>query len=203
MEVSETNNAKLHQSAVFENKSIPISPNKKCADRIIVAVASLKDVTMYSISPNSKDEEHSKGSRNNAISFLGDLHYGSITDLAWTPDGMFLLITSTDGFVSIVSFDHEEFGKPFLSKIPGNDTSTMFPEIRKQVSVEVLIDNSSPLIECATVAKNINDSEPVESEKVVINGDGAEVKLPTKTFNPEVINRPPVKKRRVVPTKID
>ncbi|OMJ16172.1 Chromatin assembly factor 1 subunit B [Smittium culicis] len=203
IETSEISSDKLSQIAAFEYKNVPIIPQKKRSDRIIVAIASLKDVAIYSISPYSNSEEQSKGSRNNAISFLGDLHYGSITDLAWTPDGMFLLITSTDGFVSIVSFDHEEFGKPFLCKIQDDDKSTLVPEIRKQVSVEVLIDNTSPLIECGTAAKNINNSGPADSEKDVINGDGAEEELPIKTFNVEVINRPPVKKRRVVPTKID
>lgn len=40
-----------------------------------------------------------------------NLHYASLTDLAWTEDGQALLVTSVDGFATVMTFDGE-FGEP-------------------------------------------------------------------------------------------
>jgi hypothetical protein len=42
------------------------------------------------------------------------LHYGAVTDVAWSPDASFLLMSSLDGFLSLVWFEREtELGKFF------------------------------------------------------------------------------------------
>lgn len=45
------------------------------------------------------------------LAVFGDLHYGSLTDVAWSPDGYSLLLTSTDGFCSLVHLLPEEMGE--------------------------------------------------------------------------------------------
>ncbi|KAI8818420.1 WD40-repeat-containing domain protein [Fimicolochytrium jonesii] len=45
------------------------------------------------------------------IAYLSGLHYATLTDLAWSPDGCTLLITSTDGFCSVISFEKGELGE--------------------------------------------------------------------------------------------
>ncbi|PJF19314.1 hypothetical protein PSACC_00759 [Paramicrosporidium saccamoebae] len=45
------------------------------------------------------------------IATCRDLHYGSLTDASWSADGYTLLVASTDGFCSLVSFSREELGE--------------------------------------------------------------------------------------------
>jgi chromatin assembly factor 1 subunit B len=53
------------------------------------------------------------------IAYLAGLHYAEVTDLAWGVDGKALFVSSTDGCVSIVSFEDEELGSPLPSeKLP-------------------------------------------------------------------------------------
>ncbi|KAL1921637.1 uncharacterized protein VTP21DRAFT_10279 [Calcarisporiella thermophila] len=48
-----------------------------------------------------------------ALAMIGNLHYATITDVAWSRDGRILLLCSTDGFCSVVSFDSGELGEPY------------------------------------------------------------------------------------------
>jgi chromatin assembly factor 1 subunit B len=50
------------------------------------------------------------------IAYLAGLHYAEVTDLAWGPDGKALFVSSTDGCVSIVSFEDDELGVPLASE---------------------------------------------------------------------------------------
>ncbi|OLY85184.1 Chromatin assembly factor 1 subunit B [Smittium mucronatum] len=138
--------------------------------RIIVATASLKDVTIYTLDPENKLSEEAARHRSEAIVFLGDLHYGTITDMAWSSDGMFLLITSSDGFVSIVSFDPSEFGIPFKPVSKKFTESTAFPEMKRQTSVEVLIQNAYP-ISTADEQPQLKDGiQTIENKQIQLKG---------------------------------
>lgn len=47
------------------------------------------------------------------LAFLSQLHYSTFTDLAWSPTGNCLFVTSTDGFGSLAVFEPGELGEPF------------------------------------------------------------------------------------------
>ena len=47
------------------------------------------------------------------IAYVSQLHYSTFTDLAWSSDGTVLVLTSTDGFGSLVVFEDRELGEPF------------------------------------------------------------------------------------------
>lgn len=68
--------------------------------RMIYAVASLEAVTIY-------DTQH-----NFPIGYCANMHYASLTDLAWSSDGKLLVISSTDGYCSFIKFEEGELGKP-------------------------------------------------------------------------------------------
>lgn len=57
------------------------------------------------------------------IATCKDLHYGSLTDASWAPDGYSLIVTSTDGFCSVISFTMEELG-PTISEAEQSDIIT-------------------------------------------------------------------------------
>ncbi|KAJ2495708.1 Chromatin assembly factor 1 subunit [Coemansia sp. RSA 2052] len=62
--------------------------------RMMLAVASQSSVAIYDTSMGG-----------GAIGLMSGLHYAAITDLAWTYDGSHMVLTSIDGFASVVSVD--------------------------------------------------------------------------------------------------
>ncbi|GAA6033923.1 hypothetical protein JCM8097_000409 [Rhodosporidiobolus ruineniae] len=47
------------------------------------------------------------------IAMFGNLHWKPFTDLTWSPDGQTLMISSQDGYCSIVAFSPGELGTPY------------------------------------------------------------------------------------------
>ncbi|EPQ30773.1 uncharacterized protein PFL1_01674 [Pseudozyma flocculosa PF-1] len=47
------------------------------------------------------------------ICCFSNMHYASFTDLSWSPDGQTLMMSSTDGYCSVVVFDYAELGIPY------------------------------------------------------------------------------------------
>ncbi|GAC72490.1 chromatin assembly complex 1 subunit B/CAC2 [Moesziomyces antarcticus T-34] len=47
------------------------------------------------------------------ICCFSNMHYASFTDLSWSPDGQTLMMSSTDGYCSVVVFDYAELGVPY------------------------------------------------------------------------------------------
>ncbi|XP_065649687.1 chromatin assembly factor 1 subunit B isoform X2 [Hydra vulgaris] len=68
--------------------------------RMVFAVASLDSVTFY-------DTQHQY-----PIGFCANMHYASLTDLAWSSDGKLLVVSSTDGYCSFIKFNEGELGIP-------------------------------------------------------------------------------------------
>ncbi|WBW75151.1 histone H3-H4 chaperone, CAF assembly factor (CAF-1) complex subunit B, Pcf2 [Schizosaccharomyces osmophilus] len=54
-----------------------------------------------------------------------NLHYSTLTDLAWSDDGTVLLMTSIDGFCSSIKFTHEELGNLYEQQlaVPAKETT--------------------------------------------------------------------------------
>ncbi len=81
-------------------------PNASCPDpfdqlpyKMVFAIATLDSVVVYdttSVLP---------------VAVLGQLHYDSITELAWSRDGQFLAVSSRDCYCSIVAFSKGELGE--------------------------------------------------------------------------------------------
>ncbi|KAI8453459.1 chromatin assembly complex protein [Phakopsora pachyrhizi] len=68
--------------------------------RMIYAVATHDSVFIYDTQQSSP------------ICMFGNLHFSSFTDLSWTADGESLILSSSDGYCSLVSFDPNELGQP-------------------------------------------------------------------------------------------
>ncbi|XP_025419613.1 chromatin assembly factor 1 subunit B [Sipha flava] len=70
---------------------------------------------IYAIATNSSilllDTQHAA-----PFAYIGDIHYTRLTDLSWSADGLLLIVSSSDGFCSIISFSKEELGKPYMDK---------------------------------------------------------------------------------------
>lgn len=82
-----------------------------------------------------------------------NIHYAGLTDLAWSPDGRILFVSSSDGFCSIITFSEGELGEVLDS----TDIS----------STACQGETSKPVVTSGKVAKNGEQKmvEGVEQEK--------------------------------------
>ena len=68
--------------------------------RMIFAVASTDSVTVYDTQSSTP------------LALITNLHCSSITDLAWSPSGTYLALSSNDCYVSLVKWEEGELGTP-------------------------------------------------------------------------------------------
>lgn len=87
--------------------------------RMVYAVATQDSIIVY-------DTEQKQ-----PLCIVSNLHYSTFTDLTWSPDGNNLLMTSTDGFCSVIIFDKGELGdrytdpiQPMVSQSPRKRTDS-------------------------------------------------------------------------------
>ncbi|KAL6633125.1 WD40 repeat-like protein [Neocallimastix sp. 'constans'] len=74
--------------------------------RLIYAVATQDSVLIYDTQQTTP------------LVLLTNLHYATFTDIAWSYDGCTLMLASTDGYCSIVSFENNELGEPYDKENP-------------------------------------------------------------------------------------
>ncbi|KAJ3258742.1 Chromatin assembly factor 1 subunit B [Boothiomyces macroporosus] len=96
-----------HQKAVIAVKFNPLkyklrSKEKSFAStdyRYIYALATHDSVAIYDTEDMAP------------IAFFGKFHYASLTDISWSYDGQYLMISSIDGFCSMIEFPDNELGE--------------------------------------------------------------------------------------------
>lgn len=91
----ETKENRSEQSATI---GAPVSP-QSLPYRSIFAVLTLDSVLVY-------DTHHLR-----PLCIARGLHYAGLTDCTWSADGRNLIVCSTDGYISILTFDEKEFGE--------------------------------------------------------------------------------------------
>lgn len=111
--------------------------------RLVFAVASSDTVLLY----DSQTLE--------PFSLLSNIHYAAITDITWSRDALRLVISSRDGFCTIIQFDENELGEiysettsvPNLNgvctksdskdgQVPSNDDKQIKRDIQHEISTE-------------------------------------------------------------------
>jgi chromatin assembly factor 1 subunit B len=75
--------------------------------RIVYAVATQESVLLYDTQQKTP------------FCVVSNLHCATFTDLAWSSDGLTLLITSSDGFCSTLSFSPGELGNVYTGELAG------------------------------------------------------------------------------------
>lgn len=69
--------------------------------RMIFAVATKSSVYLYDTQQRTP------------FALISNIHYARLTDLTWSPDGKILIVSSTDGFCSIITFGDDELGSVY------------------------------------------------------------------------------------------
>ncbi|KAL0449806.1 UNVERIFIED_CONTAM: Chromatin assembly factor 1 subunit FAS2 [Sesamum latifolium] len=84
----------------FSLRGSNTSPFFKLPYRLIFAVATLNSLYIYdteSIQP---------------IVIVAGVHYAAVTDIAWSPTGNYLALSSQDGYCTLLEFENQELGSP-------------------------------------------------------------------------------------------
>ncbi|KAK6095361.1 Chromatin assembly factor 1 subunit [Batrachochytrium dendrobatidis] len=83
-----------------------VRPTINLPYRYIFAVATQDTVVIY-------DTQHIR-----PLAFFGNLHYATFTDMTWSSDGRTLIMSSIDGFCSMVELDENELGVIYTPPAP-------------------------------------------------------------------------------------
>lgn len=86
--------------------------------RMVYAVASVDSVMIYDTQSPVP------------FAYITNAHYAGITDMAWTNDGLALVISSSDGYCSIVTFSPGEIGTPL-----SNEAIPCIPNVSSELLV--------------------------------------------------------------------
>nr|KAI8742304.1 chromatin assembly factor 1 subunit B-like [Biomphalaria glabrata] len=104
--------------------------------RIVFAVATEDSVIIYDTQQTMP------------VGLLKNIHYHQISDLSWTGDGRALIVSSTDGFCTIATFEDNELGIPYIVKTPETQKSALSnsptTKVILDVSMEVEDDAKTP-----------------------------------------------------------
>jgi len=100
-------------SLIINSKNIsPVSaPSFGLPYRSIFAVLTLDSILIY-------DTHHDA-----PLSVLNGLHYSGLTDCCWSSDGMNLMVCSSDGYISMINFNHVDLGPVYLPPPSTSDVS--------------------------------------------------------------------------------
>ncbi|VFQ63530.1 unnamed protein product [Cuscuta campestris] len=87
----------------------------KLPHRLVFAVATLNSLYIYDMEGVEP------------IAIIAGIHYAAITDIAWSPNGKFLALSSQDGYCTLLEFENEELGTPLSASegknVVGGDVS--------------------------------------------------------------------------------
>ncbi|KAJ1921066.1 Chromatin assembly factor 1 subunit [Mycoemilia scoparia] len=190
--------------------------------RTIFALASQDSIILYDTAPgkllgeqdqqsNSTKIMKNNSSQFRAIAHLSGLHYASITDIAWSPDGRSLMVTSTDGFATLVSFDQNELGiiSCMEQDVYGDEkkdtpVSCMATMAANTTSAEKEnVDGCKTMLEPSREVSNSQESHLKEHHSTFELGDRKEEPETSNTKNTadgDGDGKLPSKKRRLAPT---
>lgn len=122
--------------------------------RSIFAVLTLDSVLIY-------DTHHLE-----PLSIIQGLHYAGLTDCSWSPDGHNLMISSSDGYISILNFSVGELGNVhFKAKqpaIPTNSEAQKDPEEFNEMPPPVSV---PPLPPCESGPSTVVMAPPTKRAK--------------------------------------
>ncbi|KAH8700882.1 WD40-repeat-containing domain protein [Talaromyces proteolyticus] len=80
--------------------------------RLVYAVATQDAVLIYDTQQQTP------------LCVVSNLHYATFTDLTWSSDGLTLVMSSSDGFCSTLSFAPDELGQPYVPPVPTSHHAT-------------------------------------------------------------------------------
>ncbi|GAB6032501.1 hypothetical protein CHUAL_011397 [Chamberlinius hualienensis] len=139
-------NAKENENKPSEAKPWEVETTMfKLPYRMVFAVATQSAVFLYDTQQRTP------------FAHVANMHFTGLSDMSWSDDGRILIISSTDGYCSFITFTENELGVPFKEdiskylstpeKVPAKDL-----EVLREKKVKI-IPAAEPLVKAVAVAK--------------------------------------------------
>lgn len=93
--------------------------------RMVLAVATEDSVLIYDTQQTMP------------LALLKNIHYHQISDLSWSRDGRALIVSSTDGFCTVATFEENELGVPYTAGDDGDGNDMSLSTKANKISQEV------------------------------------------------------------------
>ncbi|ELT96618.1 hypothetical protein CAPTEDRAFT_226807 [Capitella teleta] len=136
--------------------------------RMVFAVGSEDSVVLY-------DTQQPR-----PFALLSNIHYHTLSDLSWSHDGRFLSVSSTDGFITLVTFAEGELGEAYHTQVVTVMTQSHFDEAEKE-KAEAKKSRTKKDIPMAV------DSEEPSKEKDTSDANASSRQDEVMTSGPEVV----------------
>lgn len=142
------------------------------------------------------------------LAVLRGLHYANLTDAVWSANGHELVVSSTDGYLSMVRFAPGELGTVYTPPqvqvpISGTPTSKEAPEVTTSASVKSPLAPAAPVLPPTEVGTTtVLEGRPAKKMKRITPVPVTNVKRKTEDL-PSVEDLSlvePKKKKRIQPT---
>lgn len=88
--------------------------------RIVFAIATSRSVLIY-------DSQQST-----PIGYASQIHLARLTDLSWSRDGKLLMVSSYDGYSTLLTFEDDEFGEVYTGPMQMHEKSSTVEEVTKK-----------------------------------------------------------------------
>ncbi|KZV54477.1 hypothetical protein F511_18962 [Dorcoceras hygrometricum] len=154
------------------------SPFFKLPYRLIFAVATLNSLYLYdteSVQP---------------LVVIAGVHYAAITDIAWSPTGNYLALSSQDGYCTLLEFESQELGSPVKS-----------PAEEKQADVTEVAQVLEPIANDKGKVSIDDKMESIENFQREDKSEDGKHTSPSTTIIPSNPCKPA--KRRITPMAVD
>ncbi|XP_011314709.1 chromatin assembly factor 1 subunit B [Fopius arisanus] len=170
--------------------------------RMIFAVATQKSVLIYDTQQIAP------------IAVVSNIHYTRLTDVAWSSDGQMLVVSSTDGYCSIIHFQKGELGEIYTGdktiplKSPqvssrtspeGKSTSKIPPKVEPEKILEFDTDAMDIDIAEKILSKESEAALPKDNAAPQLTEDTEDIKL---IFEPNTCDVPP-EPEKITPPKAE
>ncbi|KAL6268211.1 hypothetical protein P5V15_001322 [Pogonomyrmex californicus] len=144
------------------------------AYRMIFAVATQSSILLYDTQQISP------------IGVVSLIHYGRLNDLSWSSDGQILIVSSSDGYCTIIHFEEGELGKIYKKKDSVNEITVqeMSKHSRKKFSSSTVKDSAA---ECNIQTFDVDDCA-MDIELVKCDATDATANNRSKEFNKKKSN---------------
>lgn len=121
--------------------------------RMVFAVAACDSVLLY-------DTEQIL-----PFAYVSNIHYTHLTDLSWSPDGLTLVVSSTDGYCSFILFTQEELGEIYVPEKP-KEVPKEADKIIETNDSNKKMDTSEPAAPSSKTDADVKQNNPVTPKRI-------------------------------------
>ncbi|KAI8127651.1 hypothetical protein FF38_03209 [Lucilia cuprina] len=126
--------------------------------RMIFAVATKSSVYFYDTQQKQP------------FALISNIHYTRLTDITWSNDGRIVVVSSTDGFCSLITFEEGELGEEYENSEAALEAALaqVTKKTKKQKDNETLTKSRKPSTDdSAATRENVSAAKESQLEKVV------------------------------------